>query len=809
MDRFDRMPAVRILVPFALGIAAAGLIGMPLAPSVVSGLSMAVLSLLARKRGRFSAICLSTAIFFLGAACLANSRTIPPGHIAGLLGDRPVSMILRGTVADDPSVETARFGQTRISFLLRVDSVKSGGGWAASQGLVETSVYSRSPLRLNYGERIMLAGAVMRPSGLKNPGLFDYERHLARKRIYAMMRVRPGSPVRVISGMPADPARRLAYRVRAFIRSTFDTYLDAPYRDLAKAMLIGERSGLGHGLNEDFMKTGTIHILSISGLHVGLIAAIVFAVFGLLRIPKKLNFALTAALLYLYVFVAGASPPIIRAVVMFSIFAIGYISERDAPPLNSLAFAAFLMLIWNPDELFDTSFLLSFGSLASIFIFAPSIEGLLRAGRDPGAGLRQRSAAYLVKGVSVSAAAWIGTWPVIAANFNIVSLVSVLANLVIIPMSFVSMIMSIAILCAAPVSAEAANLAAHILSMFDAALFRVNHFLASLPIGWFRVAAPSAIQSVLYYVILALWIMPTGASRPGRLRRARTAALIAALAVLDLTVWKELAAPPGKALEVSFLDVGAGDAALIRFPDGSNMLVDAGAGGGDKGFDAGRRIVAPYLWNKGIGSIDALLVTHPHADHLGGAVYILNNFRVGVVMDSGAPAEGALVDEYLGSMKKGRVRRVAVGDGDAFGMSGARIRILNPERPAAPQDHNSGSVVMRISYGGGDLLFCSDIDARAMERIIAKYGSSIRSDIVKAPHHGGSTGDNATTRRFYEAVSPSVAVVSAGRSARRSAAHMKYILSTASTVYDTAVNGAVIAVIDASGCSVKPYKKIY
>jgi competence protein ComEC len=469
---------------------------------------------------------------------------------------------------------------------------------------------------------------------------------------------------------------------------------------------------------------------------------------------------------------------------MFAVFAIGYIIEREADLLNSLAVAAFLILLWNPKQLFDPSFQLSFASIASIFIFAPKIEGILKASN------------YVTKGVSVSIAAWIGTWPIIASYFNIASPVSVIANLIVIPASFISMMISIGLLCVSPFSDTLAGLFAFGLGFVDKALFWVNGALSRMPLAYFRLPAPSAVFVAAYYGLVLLWAAPKEGSR----RRYAAWALVAILLAFNALVWGWCAAQRGDALKITFLDVGQGDSAFVEFPGGGNLLIDAGTGGEEGVFDTGRNVVAPYIWNTGARRIDAIIVTHPHADHLGGVPYLLKNFRVGMVIDNGA---------YEWGMKAGRVPRITVGAGDRIELpDGAEFFVLSPEEGRGLPDANAGSLVGKLIYKGRGVLFCGDTTSAAMGAMLGSYGYLLKSDIMKVPHHGGNVGDERTINKFFSAVSPAVSIISASGLKRRDRRNANAITNLRSTTYDTSKNGAIIARIRSTGCLVRPYVKI-
>ncbi|MDP3789821.1 MAG: ComEC/Rec2 family competence protein, partial [Candidatus Omnitrophota bacterium] len=303
-----------------------------------------------------------------------------------------------------------------------------------------------------------------------------------------------------------------------------------------KAIFIGDRTGLGDDIKDDFIKTGTVHILAISGLNVVLIAGIVLAFFGILRIPKRWNLVFTLIFLIFYTFIAAAGPPIVRAVVMFCIFVIGYLIQRDTDLLNSLSAAGLLILLWSPQELFDPSFQLSFISVASIVIFCPVIDRWLGIGGAPPGNLFGRIRLYALKSVSISIAAWLGTSPVIAAYFNIASPVSIIANLIVIPMLFVLTTVSFVFFVGSQISVIfAAGLSGLILAI-EQGIFFANHFLSRLPLSNFRIPAPSGVFLITYYLFIFLLILPNKIELK-RLKIFKIHIFIVLLLLLNIFVW--------------------------------------------------------------------------------------------------------------------------------------------------------------------------------------------------------------------------------------------------------------------------------
>lgn len=759
-----KRPILYLVTLFSVGIISSHLLEIPLLYPLLLSASFVILTFLLSKDKLLSHINLYLAVFFFSMAYYQNSNLLAQNHISNFTSRDSKKIFLKGTIVDDPVISTTFYKREKTSFILNANYYKEDSRWHKVAGLLKVDMQSTPQDKLFFfGDEVILEGFISKIDGLANPGLFNYSKYLAMKDIYSILKVKEGMLAEKVGNYHASFIKWSAYKLRHKIRGLIDRYFDEPQSGFLKAILIGDRASLDSAINDDFIKTGTVHVLAISGLNVVMIAGIFLAFFSILRIPKRVSLVLTLAFLVFYSFAAGSSPPIIRATIAFAIFVIGYLISRDSDALNALSIAALLILLWNPKELFDPSFQLSFMSILSIIIFSPKVNGLLGINKTRIDSTAGKIKQYILKGVSVSIAAWLGTWLLIASYFNIISPISIIANLAVIPILFIVTAASFLFFLAAIIPNFFTLLFAQGISLIEGLLFTLNRYFAMLPLSHFRIGAPSIGYSILYYAFISLTLMPAQIEFK-RLKIHGREILIIILVFFNILIWKDVISANSGVLKITFLDIGQGDSAFIEFPNKGNLLIDGGIGGEKDRFDAGKSVIAPFLWNNGIFRIDAILITHFHEDHLGGIIYILNNFDVGCVIDNGAVVRNnRFFDEYKRIVKNKRLRHIVVGEGDEIeGFDEIKIFILNPEKDKRIVDSNENSIVSKLLYKNFSVIFCGDVMEESMERLNS-YGAFLKSDVIKVPHHGGRLGKEGIVRNFFHNVSSQFCIISVGK----------------------------------------------
>ena len=436
---------------------------------------------------------------------------------------------------------------------------------------------------------------------------------------------------------------------------------------------------------------------------------------------------------------------------MAVIWLLGMVLDRDARIYNSLGLTALILLFLNPGQLFDAGFQLSFVTVISILYLAPRVLKFLLPEGSP-----SKSKFYLFSLFSASLAAWLGTIPLTLHYFNLFSPVTVLSNIFAIPLLFLIIASGLTFGIASLLGIKFfivlfANTCWFLLS----GLGKLTLFLSGLPLSHFYIGKTGIPFLLFYYVLLILVV------ERGRLKLSFARLGIILFIPLNIFVWTHCLQPPRDILSVTFLDVGHGDSAFIRFPESGNMLLDGGKGGGA---DKGRKVVMPYLLFEGVNRIDALISTHPENDHIGGLVTIIKNLKVRYLFDNGISTPTFIYRKYRDAISNRRIPYRVVKEGEKLeGYRGVKIYILYPPAPplkGTSSDVNNNSVVLKIVYDKVSILLCGDIEEEAMFDLLG-YGENLKSTIIKVPHHGSRIREKGGI--FLKAVQAETAIISVGK----------------------------------------------
>jgi competence protein ComEC len=760
----------------ALGILVNRFVPVPQAQILLAIGAFLVLGALSFYRGaRLLAVtCCLLGLFFTGQLLALMHAPAPP---PGLDVEGREIVILGGCVVEPPAISGER-----ERFLLEL----------APRARAQVTLYTKDgeelpPLR--YGQNIELDARVRKPRNYGNPGDFDYRHFLARQNIYWTASGAAAS-VRVLPGHCGSPLVKAAMDMRqAVLRRSAELYRGDDYLSgMMQAMLMGQNFQLQKVWTEAYRNTGTFHVIVISGTHLAILAAFLLFLLRLCFVPENLATLLTSLAAWLYAMTSGWGAPCVRCAAGLTLYMVGRYFYRERRALNLLAAIALFFLIADPEQLFESSFQLSFLAVAFLGAFAsPLVEatsgplsrglsGLRDTGRDlhvaPRVAQFRIEMRLLIETLQVPPA--MVTVPVrVLLFFYEVAVVSAVIQLgLALPMVVYFHRLGLSGLSA---NAFAIPLMGLAVPAGFLAVFTGWHWMAAVAgwlmqisqviVGWhaahepnWRIPTPPVWLGVALSFALVLFAVVRG-----RWWRAASGTAVAAL--LALLVWHPFPPEfhPGQ-LEMSVIDVGQGDSILLVFPDGKRMLVD---GGGIPAFghqtrsqlDTGEDVVAPYLWDRGIRNIDIVALSHAHDDHIGGLPALVADFHPRELWTGATPESagwGKLHDEAV----RDHVKIEPMSAPGHFDFGGASLDVLAPLSDYVPNDtpKNNDSLVLRIRYGSRTFLLTGDVEKPIEYRMLDE--NEIQPvDVLKVAHHGSRT---STTEDFLSAANPMFAIISVG-----------------------------------------------
>jgi competence protein ComEC len=779
-----RRPALRFVLLFAAGILLSECVSFPsiwlLSLSIVLVLLSAILFWL-KKQQFVSVISLHCSVVMLGLLLQTlqhldfKSRELEPS-----IADESVTLF--GTIDSEPIQR-----DKRVSCIVRTDSVFRVR--SIEQDSRRVMVMFRLdkgetfPEEMEFGKKIKLRGSLEPFPFQRNPGEFDYGKYLALNDIQGVISVKGLREVRVNEHKDDNSLKAWTYSVQRSLYHIIDSLHSPQHAGFLKGIIFGYCADIPPDVKQSFLDTGTIHILAVSGSNVAFVAFMFFSLFGFFRLSRRAVGGAAIVGLIVYMLVTGSSPSVVRATIMAIVILCGTLFERKADIYNSISVAAMILLLWNTNTLFDVGFQLSFSAVISIVYFYPRLELLIK--KIPERFEEIKAVDMILKLFAVSLAAQLGTIPFTAYYFNRVSIISLIANIPVVPISGLNTFIG------------SAEVMFYFISPWIAKLYAAsNDFLIWFLLGFVKHAASvsfayvetwhvSSVLAIGYYVAVL------GVFNVHRVR-VRAWILILFLVVGNVVLFSDLWTRVHTKLTATMIDVGQGDAILLECPNGKRILVDAGPW--SMRFDAGERTVVPFLKRQGNIKVDYLLITHSHSDHIGGARSILQSIRVDTLVLNYFDSDNRQVKEILQVAREKNVGLKMMHAGDQIQIDpNARVYVLYPRlNQHAEKNFNNTSIVLKVIFGNASMLLVGDAEAEVEHKLILRYKEFLSSDILKVGHHGSLSG---TSEEFLNIVRPQKALISVGNHNKfrhPSSFTIKRLMAHAVEIERTDKSGAII-----------------
>lgn len=659
-----------------------------------------------------------------------------------------VRVELKGTVDSEPQVKPGKIGLVIKVNDIKFDSDVKNRRYQNGKILAWISTKNEN-LRFEPGRKIILNGELTLPQGMRNPMGFDYRKYLATKKVSAIMYAKESDVQYIEENINlAYFCKNTGYKIKNAIVLSIKGLLPEKQAALLSGMLIGYTDDLDEETEQQFRDSGLSHIMAVSGSNV---AFIVFPLFFLLRkigLKERTTAGIIIPILVLFIFVTGFSASVARAVIMAIIILMGKFIYREADTLTSIAASVLLLLILNPFMLFEIGFQLSYGATLGIIFFYRAISSYFKRFHFPKG---------IVEVLGATISAQIGVLPISAYYFNRVSIISLVSNLLVVPMTELITIIGFIMVFLSPVI-----LIAKIVSVSNflllSTILKITEISANLPYAAINVPTPRVWQIIIFYLIALyyLYFKPSGKLNLKLSKELAGWGIILGLFIVNIII--------PKGFQAYFLDVGQGDSCLIKTNTGKTILID----GGDytskvsRSKTMGDSVVFPFLMDKGIMKLDMVIASHGHDDHFRGLVTILNNMKVDNIIIPNNEEKEVEFKEILQIARKKNINVYAMNFSDKIHIDrDTKIDFLYPNKEYTPINStlNNGSLVLKLIHKDQSILLCGDIEAE-VEKYLVDSKVDLSCDVLKLSHHGSST---SSTMDFLKATNARVTITSVGR----------------------------------------------
>ncbi|WP_227767563.1 DNA internalization-related competence protein ComEC/Rec2 [Zhaonella formicivorans] len=645
--------------------------------------------------------------------------------------------VMLGQIYAEPQV----YGE-RTAYFVRIKTL----GDHESDFKALLNILTPEPLPYRYGDYLRISGKLELPKRAKNPGEFDYRRYLERQGVLVQLNVRPDQVV-LLKKASGNPFLNAALSAKNRVEQSVKSILPKKEADLFNSIFFGDKGLLTAEQKEMFSALGIMHVFAVSGSNVAVVLLVLLGLAILFKLaPLARNSMFVAGLLF-YAAVTGFTPSVLRSTVMALGVLLAQWTLRQWDFYAGLAGAALFLLLWNPLMLFDSGFQLSFVVTWGLVYLTPLLEEAL--------SFLPPWRTYL----TVSLASQVAALPLTAYYFNIISLAALLMNLLVVPVIGITVILGMAVfllaLLWAPLAAPFIYSAGFLISI----LVRFLEWAGQYPWVALKTATPSMLLILSSYLCLVAVVE----LRKNKDISTRWFKLTLVFAALIFAVYL-LPLPGHGKLEVTFLDVGQGDAVFIQTPGGKKILLDGGGENFAGTYNAGERVVEPYLTRRGVFTLDAVVNSHPDGDHLDGLFPVLKRVKTNFIITPPAAHFAAGYDEFLNLAEKLGYKHQELNRGDKLKLDGEKVvmEVLHPGDRPLPTDKspdNNNSLVIRLTYGKVSFLLTGDLEAEGMAELMSQ-GVNLAATVLKIPHHGSRYGYDEA---FYQKVSPRVVVFSVGK----------------------------------------------
>jgi len=774
-----RRPLVGVAACFILGIIAHDRVGVWPGIWLPLAALCAAASLATRRWERTGSILLALGIFFAGIVGGQLTHDYFSPHEIGLYaGPSPRLVRVELRIEEDPRLLAGQDHARTAALpkqLFTATALRIGHttGWAPCDGTVRVRLYKPHP-RLAAGQTVRALGFLSAPQPPANPGQYDWAEHFRLQRVLANFSVAEVENVQILTQGRFSLLRWLRQRVRTALAQGFSPERSTDHA-LLRALVLGDGDPELREVQDAFIRTGTSHHLSISGMHVAVLGGFVYLLCRLLFFPPRHSAWIGMGFVVLYGLVTVPSPPVVRSVLLCLAFGIGILAGRRLDAIQLLAASVLAMLIWQPLDLYNAGFQLSFGTVLGLMTLSPLLMGWITRKHPLEAAaplqpprtlldqLNRATRHHMRMALSAGLVAWAVSLPLIAWHFNQLNPWAILASILLALPVFAAMVGGLLKIILTMLLPGMAGVWAVLATGPVIVMRQMVQLLAQLPGSDVALPAPPIWLIVLYYALLILPLIPMENLHLGRFKRWSSIAAVLLVLIFPLSglAGGESA---GQSLRLTLLSVGAGQCGVLELPGGKVVLIDSGSSSITELYSD---CLEPFLRHRQIRTIDQIYISHANADHFSAVEDLCRDRAIGQILltpqfrrqsRSNAPAQ-----TMLQSLWESHVQSHTLRAGDQLEPEPAvHLQVLWP--PDDPSlDANNSSMVLRLQYAGKSLLFTGDIQSPA-ERQLLQNPQQLSSDVLIAPHHGSA---EPTTGEFLSAINPQIVLSSNDRTLTR------------------------------------------
>jgi competence protein ComEC len=769
-------------------------------------------------RGFFSTLLILLSIVCAGTALSQLSQyQYAPNHIAHYASDIRRLAQLELSIDEAPRIVTMNFGQTsalppRQACIAHVVRVKTIDGWQPSVGRVLVQI-AEPHAELAAGQIVRVIGLLDRPAPSMNPGQFDWANYYRQQRTLVSLHIPHAQNIEIIERHTPSWRVRWCAWTRAKLADGFDETQSLDHA-LLRALVLGDPDPELRDVQEQFRATGTSHHIAISGMHIALVGGTVFVVLRLLRLQPRTSWLIASLVIGAYGLAALPSAPVVRSLLLWAVLSVGVLMRRPAIALQALSIVVVLMLVWQPLDLFNAGFQLSFGTVLGLILLTELIVRRLdrRDDIDRAADamdaehslllwLADRIDRQMIVIIAAGIAAWLVSMPIVASHFTQMNPWAIFSSIALGPIVFAALLGGLIKIVFSVVWPSLAWLWADAAQVPVALMRRFVDALTHLPFGDVPLPGPPVWVLLGFYIFL-LWIFRP-IHRPSVRLISRVGFVLALMAIFIFPYVTTITRPSDgtDTCRVTVLAVGAGQCIVIEPPGGRVVLIDAGT---LSMADPIRRCIGPFLRQRGITSIDTVFISHANTDHYNAVGELVPAYGVRDVAVAGgfsdAVSSNAVGAQLLASLVKSQRPPRVIAPGQIIPLAAdTSLQVVWPPVDAGVLSQNDRSLVLRLQHKNQSILFTGDIQDDAM-RALVSIPPVIHSNILIAPHHGSF---EATTDAFVNAVKPDIIIASNDRTLSGKQMSFNRLMQGRS-FYRTHTSGAVTLILNDGGVRVQP-----